>query len=111
MDYFIYQSDGLIASNPKQSQQDQDKAKYTIRILNLNSPVLVTKRAGLWHELNTLMEKHNDIDELNHWLSIELLPRRNNGREKLESFFTLKRQFFSLYAENFLNNYKNGVLK
>lgn len=111
IDYFIYQSDGFIAPNPKQSQQDRDKAKYTIDILNLNSPVLVTRREQLWHELDTLMKEHNDIEELNHWLSIELLPRRNNGRAKLESFFTLKRQFFDSPAENFLSNYKNGVLK
>ncbi len=110
-DYFIYSSDGRVSPNPTRTSLEQNQASYTIDLLNLNSPVLITLREEKWKELDDLYEEHADLDGLNHWLEIELLPRRNNGRYKLESFFTLKRQFFGNIAEDLLKNYKNGALK
>ncbi len=104
-DYFIYLSDGSIKPNARLSRTKQDKALYTINILNLNCPFLITKREEIYRELDALLDEHTN-DEMVYWAEIELLPIRH----KLSSFFTLKRQFFKNLAEQILIGYKNGTL-
>ena len=104
-DYFIYSSDGSIKPNAQLPQTEQDKAQYTIDLLNLDCPTLRIRREDIYRELDTLLDKHAN-DELIYWAEIELLPIRH----KLSSFFTLKRQFFKDLAEQILIGYKNGTL-
>lgn len=104
-DYFIYSSDGSIKPNARLSQTEQDKAQYTIDLLNLDCPTLRTRREDICRELYALLDEHSD-DQLIYWAEIELLPLRH----KLSSFFTLKRQFFIDLAEQILIDYENGTL-
>lgn len=104
-DYFVYLSDGSIKPNARLSQIEQDKAQYTIDILNLDCPFLRTKREEIYKELESLLDKHTD-DEMVYWAEIELFPIKH----RLSSFFTLKRRFFGNLAEQILANYKNGTL-
>lgn len=106
--FFTYTSDGKINPNPQLNYNDTQKAKYTINILNLNSPELVTRREALWLELEkNLAENSQSSRDIKYWLEIEMLP---NGNNKLESFFSLKRQFFDGLEESILKNYNNGEL-
>lgn len=106
-DFFTYTSNGKIYPNPKLDVNDQQKAQYTIDTLNLNSAELITRREQLWKELDKLFKKHiRDDDNIPLWVEIELLPRKH----KLESFFSLKRQFFKEISNIVLSNYKNGEL-
>lgn len=106
--FFTYTSDGKINPNPQLNDDDAQKAKYTIDILNLNSPELVTRREALWLELDeNLLENFQSGRDIKYWLEIEMLP---DGHNKLESFFSLKRQFFGGLEISILRNYKNGEL-
>lgn len=106
-DFFTYTSDGKINPNPGLSQHDIERAEYTIDILNLNSAELVTRREQLWQELDKLFQEHQQPNsDITVWLEIELLPRN----DKLESFFSLKRQFFADLGQSVLATYENGIL-
>lgn len=106
--FFTYTSDGKINPNPRLNTMDAQKAQYTIDILNLNSPELVTRREVLWAELDKYLDENTQPDrDINYWLEIELLPDNN---KKLDSFFSLKRQFFNGKERSFLENYNNGEL-
>ncbi|WP_108043774.1 retron system putative HNH endonuclease [Neisseria cinerea] len=101
-DYFVYLSDGSIKPNAKLSQIEQDKAQYTIDILNLDCPFLRTKREEIYKELESLLDKHTD-DEMVYWAEIELFPIKH----RLSSFFTLRCLFFGNLAEQILASYEN----
>lgn len=90
-DYFIYLSNGEV--EPKRSLLGHDKirAKYTIDLLNLNSPYLVAERRRWLDELDTLIDEHiNQGLPVEHLAAIYLLPRN----QRLDSFFTANRQRF-----------------
>lgn len=111
--FFTYQLNGEISPSSQLNQYDRQRADYTIQILNLNSPELVTRREQLWKELEDLFDQHCLPGyDLVCWLEIELIPRldRSAGYDKLESFFSLKRQFFAGLEQSVLANYKNGAL-
>lgn len=100
--FFAYLSDGRIVPSQNLSATDHDHAQYTIDTLNLNSSYLVTLRRQWWAELDALFTEHANKDwSLPDWAQIELLPI--NG--KLNSFFTLTRQFFGKIAENTLQHH------
>lgn len=100
--FFAYLSDGRIVPSQALSVVEQNRAQYTIDLLNLNSSYLVTLRRQWWAELEDLFTEHaNKGWSLPDWAQIELLPI--NG--KLNSFFTLTRQFFGKIAENTLQQH------
>jgi uncharacterized protein (TIGR02646 family) len=97
--FFAYLSSGTVEPQLNLSAQDRDRARYTIDILNLNSPFLVSLRQEWWEELDTLYEEHLPKGwSLEHLASVDLLPRN----QRLSPFFTLTRQFFGPVAEQLL---------
>lgn len=97
--FFAYLSNGTVEPQLNLNTQDSARARYTIDILNLNSPFLVSRRQEWWEELDALYEDHLprgwSIDDL---ASVVLLPRN----QRLGQFFTLTRQFFGPVAERLL---------
>lgn len=97
--FFAYLSDGRIVPADKLSIEDEDRALYTIGLLNLNSPFLQNLRQQWWDELQVLFEDHIDQDMSLYCLaSIDLVPR---GKQ-LSPFFSLTRTFFGDIAEEVL---------
>jgi len=97
--FFAYLSDGTVEPRLSLSPQDSDRARYTIDILNLNSPFLVSLRQEWWDELDALYQEHLPKGwSIEHLASIDLLPRN----QRLSPFFTLTRQFFGAVAERLL---------
>lgn len=97
--YFAYLSDGRVVPSIAVSGADQSKAQYTIDLLNLNSPYLITLRRNWWGDLEKLFHEHiRDDMSLECLATIDLLPRNN----KLSQFFSLTRQFFGQIAEDVL---------
>lgn len=97
--FFAYLSDGRVTPALKLSPQDTQKAKYTIDILNLNSPYLIILRQKWWNELEQLFEEHISKGwDLYDLASIDLLPTG----QRLSRFFSLTRQFYGNLAENIL---------
>lgn len=95
-DYFSYLSDGKVVPKNSLKESDQVKAGYTIDLLNLNSPYLVTERRRWIDELDTLIEEHLAQDwPLEDLASVYLLPRN----QQLDAFFTASRQRFGRLAE------------
>lgn len=111
--FFIYLSNGKILPHKDLDEDEQKKAEYTIDILNLNSPFLQIERKNEYEKLKKLLDEYDSSFEvLKNCIEIELVPRKH----KLESFFSLKRQFFNQFlgcevVENILQGYKNGILK
>lgn len=100
--FFAYLSDGRIVPAIGLDAVDTDRADYTIDLLNLNSPYLVSKRRNWWGELDDLFTDHvtNEMD-LECLASIDLTPRNR----ALSPFFSLTRQFFGHIAEDALRRY------
>jgi uncharacterized protein (TIGR02646 family) len=97
--FFAYLSDGTVEPQLNLSAQDSDRARYTINILNLNSPYLVSLRQEWWEELDALYQEHLPKGwSIDHLASVDLLPRN----QRLSPFFTLTRQFFGPVAERLL---------
>jgi uncharacterized protein (TIGR02646 family) len=97
--FFAYLSDGTVVPQLSLSAQDSHRASYTINILNLNSPYLVSLRKEWWEDLDALYEEHLPKGwSLEHLASVDLLPRN----QRLSPFFTLTRQFFGRVAERLL---------
>ncbi|GAB3394356.1 HNH endonuclease family protein [Azotobacter armeniacus] len=98
--FFAYLSDGRIVPADGLDNTDADCAQYTIDLLNLNSPYLLTQRRNWWDELDRLFTEHlaDDMD-LRCLAGVDLLPRH----QSLSPFFTLTRQFFGSIAEEVLH--------
>lgn len=98
--YFAYlPTDGRVVPRENLTAQDKAKADYTIHLLNLNSPFLLTRRRQWAQELQRLFDEHADHGwSLLHLTQIDLLP--TNG--KLNRFFSLTRQFYGSIAEQTL---------
>lgn len=98
--YFAYLSDGRVMPRLELNSVERDRAQYTIKLLNLNSPYLLTRRQQWWNELDELYSEHItkgwDLADL---AAIDLVPTE----QKLSRFFTLTRQFFGHVAENVLH--------
>lgn len=98
--FFAYLSDGRIVPADGLDNTDADRAQYTIDLLNLNSPYLLTQRRNWWDELDRLFAEHiNDDMDLRCLAGVDLLPRH----QSLSPFFTLTRQFFGPIAEEVLH--------
>lgn len=95
--FFLYLSDGRIFPHPELDEQDKEKAKYTIRQLNLDCPYLRTLRRNWWQELQGKRDGWDDVRALSV-AQVDLVP--SNG--KLNRFFSLTRQFYGSLAEQTL---------
>ncbi|WP_122585057.1 retron system putative HNH endonuclease [Pseudomonas viridiflava] len=99
--FFSYVSDGRIIPKPKLNNNDNQRARYTIELLHLNSPYLVNQRKKWWTELDELYLKHQEEGwNLNYLVDLELTPI--NGR--LNHFFSLTRIFLGPTAEDHIRN-------
>lgn len=97
--FFVYLSNGAVEPQLNLNPQDSARARYTIEVLNLNSPVLVGLRQEWWEELDALYEDHmRNGWSIGHLAAVDLLPRN----QRLSPFFTLTRQFFGPVAERLL---------
>jgi uncharacterized protein (TIGR02646 family) len=99
--FFAYlPTDGRVVPRDGLQASDNARAQYTIQLLNLNSPFLLTRRRQWGQELQSLLDEHLQKGwSLPHLAQIDLLPA--NG--KLNRFFSLTRQFYGPLAEQALN--------
>ena len=105
--FFAYLSDGRITAALGLSAQDKDRADYTIRLLNLNSPYLITRRRQWWGELDQLFQEHQKKAwSLADLVSIDLVPRN----QRISRFFSLTRQFYAQLAEDTLQQHAPGLV-
>ncbi len=98
--YFAYlPTDGRVVPHEEMQEHEKAKAHYTIELLNLNSPFLVTRRRQWSEELQSLFDEHAARGwSLLHLAQIDLVPC--NG--KLNRFFSLTRHFYGPLAEQTL---------
>ena len=97
--FFAYLSDGRVVPADGLSPLDEDRARYTIGLLNLNSPYLQDLRQRWWEELETLIEEHLEHNLDLHCLAgIDLIPVGND----LSPFFSITRKLFGRIAEQVL---------
>ena len=105
--FFAYLSDGRISPKAGLSGAYQAQAQYTIDLLNLNSPYLITLRRQWWAELDDLFEEHTTKGwDLHCLASVDLVPCAG----KLSRFFSLTRQFFGDIAEQTLQRHAPNPL-
>jgi uncharacterized protein (TIGR02646 family) len=105
--FFAYLSDGRVVPAQSLSVQEKDRAQYTIDVLNLNSPYLITRRRQWWDELDDLFQEHAAKGwSLSDLAAIDLVPTAN----KLSRFFSLTRQFFGQIAEQTLQQHAPGLV-
>lgn len=101
--FFAYlPSSGEVVPREELEDADKAKARYTIQLLNLNSPFLVTRRRQWGKELQSLLDEHIQKGwSLAHLVQTDLLPI--NG--KLSRFFSLTRQFYGPLAQQVLTQH------
>ncbi len=94
--YFAYLSDGRVVPSIALVAAEVDRAQYTIDLLNLNSPFLITRRRQWWAELDLLFQEHvNKGWSVSDLANVVLMPTHG----ALSSFFSLTRQFFGSVAD------------
>jgi uncharacterized protein (TIGR02646 family) len=100
--FFHYASDGIVSPALKLSASDARKARYTIAILNLNAPILVSRRRHWLEELEREIDKLLDsIDALERFADVELCP--TNGQ--LRPFHSAVRERFGRLGDRILGNH------
>jgi uncharacterized protein (TIGR02646 family) len=105
--FFSFLSDGRVGPNSSLNGKCRDHAQYTIDLLNLNSPYLVTRRRQWWDELDDLYQDHvANGGSLFHLAAVHVVPTGN----KLYRFFSLTREFFGPHAESALKQQAPGLL-
>ncbi|WP_288411850.1 retron system putative HNH endonuclease [uncultured Herbaspirillum sp.] len=105
--FFAYLSDGRIVPANNLTAADRDRAQYTIDLLNLNSPYLITLRQSWWDELDELYTQHQQQGwSLSHLVAIDLVPHQH----ALSPFFSMTRQFFGPVAETVLQQQAPSLL-
>jgi uncharacterized protein (TIGR02646 family) len=90
--FFAYLSDGHVVPATGLNAQEQSCAQYTIDLLNLNSTVLIQKRAQ-WHlELEAAYDSAaKSATPIQQLVRYYKTPIEN----KLQSFYSMTQQFFS----------------
>lgn len=97
--FFAYLSDGRVVPTRSLTQNEMEKANYTITLLNLNSSYLITQRQSWWDELDRWLAEHEAKGwSLEYLVAMDLIPVGS----KLSQFFSLTRQFFGPMAEQVL---------
>ncbi len=105
--YFAYLSDGRIIPRGDLNQTDSERAQYTINVLNLDCPYLRNRRRRWFAELEQLFEEHLAKNwSLEHLIEIELIPYHR----KLNSFYSLTRQFFGPKADSVVQQHAPQLL-
>lgn len=105
--FFAYLSNGLVEPALALVGTDQERAQYTIDLLNLNSPFLVSLRRDWWDELDALFLEHQaKAWSLMDLAAVDLLPRGN----RLSRFFSLTSQFFGPVGERVLQQHAQELL-
>jgi uncharacterized protein (TIGR02646 family) len=101
--FFAYLSSGEVEPrNELAGTPDWERADYTIRLLNLNSPYLVSLRREWWDELDQFFQEHRVKGwSLSHLAQIDLLPRGH----RMSRFFSLTRIFYGSLADQVLRTY------
>lgn len=101
--FFAYLSSGEVEPrNELAGTPDWERADYTIRLLNLNSPYLVSLRREWWDELDQFFQEHRVKGwSLSHLAQIDLLPRGH----RMSRFFSLTRIFYGPLADQVLRTY------
>lgn len=100
--YFAYLSDGRVVPSLGLGAAEIDRAQYTIDLLNLNSPFLVTHRRQWWAEHDLLFQEHlNKGWSVSDLAAIDLAPIHG----ALSRFFSLTRQFFGSVAEQVIQTH------
>ncbi|MCO7625874.1 TIGR02646 family protein [Pseudomonas fluorescens] len=95
--FFTYLSDGRVVPADGLEKRDEDRAQYTIDLLNLNSPFLLIERRRWWDELDEIFIDHVEQEmDLECLIGINLIP----CNDKLYPFFSLTRSFFGRIAED-----------
>ncbi|WP_270672316.1 retron system putative HNH endonuclease [Aeromonas sp. QDB17] len=95
--YFAYMSDGRVVPSFHLNACEQQRAQYSIELLNLNSPYLMELRQQWWDELEQLKEEHLTKGwDINQLLQLDLVP---TVHQQLSHFFSITRQFFGPVAE------------
>lgn len=98
--YFSYISNGLVEAKKDLTDEGFEKANYTIQLLNLNSPYLVTLRKSWINELDSLIEEYLDDDlPLEELARFNLLPEEGGG---LAQFYSATLQRFGPVGEKVL---------
>lgn len=98
--FFHYLSDGRVVPAMDLNETDTARARYTIELLNLNSPFLITRRRQWWRELEACFEEHWTQDwDLACLAAIDLVPSQG----QLSRFFSLTRGFYGPLGEQVLH--------
>jgi len=93
-DFFAYLSNGQVEASLKLTSANAQKARYTIDVLNLNSPYLVNQRKKWLDELEDCIDEHLDKGwSLKDLAVIYLCP----VKDKLYPFFTANCQRFGVF--------------
>ncbi|WP_312931724.1 retron system putative HNH endonuclease [Pseudomonas sp.] len=93
--FFAYLSDGRIVPADNLMPEEAHKATYTLELLNLNSPYLISLRLQWWDELAELIEEHIEDDmSLTDLAAIDLTPIN----DRLSRFYSMTRQMFGKIA-------------
>lgn len=71
-DYFEYSIDGHISVNTNLQPQEKERANYTIKIFNLNSPSLVNKRQNWWKQISSILKNYSDKKHIEEVLEFYL---------------------------------------
>ena len=97
--FFLYRSDGRVVPKIELSDDDSERSKYTIDLLNLNSEYLVNKRRNWYEQLAGLIDENLDCAvTLEQLARSDLLP--SEGR--LMEFFSITRQLYGRVAERIM---------
>ena len=98
--YFAYLSDGRVVPTHALGNVEIARARYTIDLLNLNSPFLITRRRQWWAELDEFYQEHlNKAWSVSDLAAIDLIPMDG----AVSRFFSLTRQFFGSVAEQVIH--------
>lgn len=101
-DYFHYEASGKITPKVGLPRRERAKARLTIYKLNLNAAILVNwRKVWLTQTDNIIAELANDIEALQHFAQIELLPI--NGL--LRPFHSAQRQLLGKVGEQIIQTY------
>jgi uncharacterized protein (TIGR02646 family) len=97
--YFSYISNGLVEAKRGLTLDDQEKAIYTIKLLNLNSPYLATIRKNWINEIELLIEENLDDD-----LALDTLAKINllSNEGVLSPFYSATLQRFGSIGDKVL---------